>query len=227
MEAATPADSMRASPDGVAPRWTWALFVAASVAFLVGIAIDSNALRLTFKAIPVACLAAGVFLTVPRTGFRRVVAIGLAFGAAGDLLLELDAFVPGLVAFLIGHVLYIVAFVRLSTRPALLVGLPYLVVGLALTAFVAEGADDLLVPVIAYAVVISVMGWRSAALIGEIPSRMAVPFAAGAGVFVVSDALIAINRFRSEIPGDEWWIMLTYLTAQGLIALGAIRSDAP
>lgn len=219
-------DSVRRGPEGVAPRWMWALFAGASVAFLLGIAIDNAALRLIFKAIPAACLAVGVFLTLPRTRFRWIVAIGLAFGAAGDLLLELDAFVPGLVAFLIGHLLYVVAFVRLSSKPALLVAVPYLVVGVLLTVFVAEGADDLLVPVIAYAVVISAMGWRAAALVGVVPTRVAVPLAVGAGLFIVSDALIAIDRFRSEIPGAAWWIMLTYLSAQALIALGAVRSDA-
>ena len=216
----------RTSHGGAAPAWMWGLFGVTAVAFLAGLAFDNDAMRLAFKALPAVVLAVGVFLTEPRTVFRRIVAVGLAFGAAGDLLLEIGTFVPGLVAFLIGHVLYIVAFVRLTTKPALLVGLPYFLIGAALTAFVADGADDLLVPVIVYAIVISVMGWRTAALIGEIPIRVAAPLAVGAGLFIVSDALIAINRFHTEIPGDDWWIMLTYLSAQGLIALGAVRSEA-
>lgn len=216
----------RTTGEGAAPSWMWGLFGAAAIAFLAGLAFDNDAVRLVFKALPAVVLGVGVFLTEPRTVFRRIVAVGLAFGAAGDLLLEIGTFVPGLIAFLIGHVLYIVAFVRLTTKPALLVGVPYLLVGVALTLFVADGADDLLLPVIVYAIVISVMGWRTAALIGEVPTRVAAPLAIGAGLFIVSDALIAINRFHTEIPGDDWWIMLTYFSAQGLIALGAVRSQA-
>jgi hypothetical protein len=40
-------------------------------------------------------------------------------------------------------------------------------------------------------------------------------------VFVLSDGLIAINKFTTLLPPASFWIMLTYIVAQYLIYLGA------
>jgi uncharacterized membrane protein YhhN len=48
---------------------------------------------------------------------------------------------------------------------------------------------------------------------------------AGSVLFVISDSMIAINKFYSEFPLSSFLIMLTYFTAQYLIMLGLIEEQ--
>jgi uncharacterized membrane protein YhhN len=45
----------------------------------------------------------------------------------------------------------------------------------------------------------------------------------GAVLFIASDSLLAINRFVRPLDHAAWSVMLTYGTAQVLIAAGALR----
>lgn len=44
----------------------------------------------------------------------------------------------------------------------------------------------------------------------------------GTVLFVISDAIIAVNKFHKPVPLSGLWIMLTYYAAQAMIALGFI-----
>lgn len=208
-----------------APAWMWPVFLLTAAGFYLAMGLDIEPVRFALKAVPVATLALGVYLTVPQTRFRRFMAIGLLFGAIGDF--EFGYFELTLAAFLVSHVIYIIAFVGVDRTAKPLRAIPYLAVGIALTIFVAEGAGDLLIPVAIYALVISVMGWRSAALIGKVEASVAYPLALGAALFILSDAFLAVNRFNGDLPAHDWLIMVPYLAAQGLIALGAVRARTP
>ncbi|MEA1903062.1 MAG: lysoplasmalogenase [Actinomycetota bacterium] len=217
---------MEQSSAAKSPKWMWPAFAIPAAGFLIALAVDNETVRIALKAIPVLVLALAVWSTAPRTQYRLLVSVGLLFGAGGDLLLEKDLFVFGLVSFLVGHLFYVPAFLGDTREPKLLLGIPYLAFGVGLTVFLAEGAGDLLIPVAVYAVVLSVMGWRAAARIGAVPRVTATATAIGAASFIVSDAIIAIDRFNSDIAGARWWIMTTYWLAQGLIAYGAIKHES-
>jgi uncharacterized membrane protein YhhN len=58
---------------------------------------------------------------------------------------------------------------------------------------------------------------------GKIDQRAALLFISGAMLFVLSDSLLAINRFRIGFTGAGTWVMLTYCLAQFLLARGSIR----
>jgi len=68
-----------------------------------------------------------------------------------------------------------------------------------------------------YGLVLTLMAWQSwrSFKIGGYISVV------GALFFVLSDSLLAINRFKMAIPQAGTWIMLTYLIAQFLIVRGA------
>lgn len=195
------------------------------VLFFVGQGIDNQTLRVMVKAIPVLALAVAVWLAVPRTRYRRLIATGLVFGSAGDVLIEVDLFELGLAAFLVGQVLYTAAFLgdtkRLSPVPAII----FYGYGLALVWTLADGTGDLLIPVVLYAMAITTMLWRAVARIGVVPRVTGVTAVYGAALFVVSDSLIAINRFGPGIRGDRWLVMTTYWVAQALIAYSALRHE--
>jgi uncharacterized membrane protein YhhN len=48
--------------------------------------------------------------------------------------------------------------------------------------------------------------------------------ALGAGFFMLSDTLLAINRFVSPLPMSQVWVLSTYYVAQVLIVVGMLRS---
>lgn len=186
-------------------------------------AADIEILRLIMKPIPVLVLAIAVWMARPTHSYHRLVAVGLAFGAAGDLLLELDLFVFGLVAFLIGHLFYIRAFLLDDRQVGVLQAFPWVVWVVAMVASLSEGAGDLLIPGAVYLTVLGAMAWRALTRMGSVSRASGVSTAAGATLFAISDSLIAIDRFGTDIPGSRWWIMTTYWAAQALIAYGALR----
>jgi len=148
----------------------------------------------------------------------------LVFSLAGDVLLMLprDAFVPGLAAFLIAHVCYVVgfwtdppavgAFVLAAVIVALLVG------PVAVRILRALGGEPALrPPVVAYMVVISVM--VASALASGI-----VVAAVGAIFFAFSDSLIAWDRFVQPLAWAAVTIMVTYHLGQVLLTLSLLSS---
>lgn len=171
-----------------------------------------------------AMLAGGPFLLVAA----------LLICAVGDALLAQDGdqyFLGGLVAFLLGHLVYIALFLAvaagLGTGMATLLGEPWRAL-LVLAAFVATGAlavrllpaigEELRLPVIAYAVAILAMLAAAATL----PLPMVV---AGAALFFVSDAILAAERFLLEegspysvVAGSAVWLL--YYLGQMTITLG-------
>ncbi|MET3476705.1 lysoplasmalogenase family protein [Variovorax atrisoli] len=170
-------------------------------------------------------LAAG-----PVTGFDGLLVAGLVASLAGDVLLMGPAgmFVPGLVCFLLAHLAYIALFrigVGLFPRPGALAAT--LLVGAAMYAFLWHGGlpAALRIPVGAYVVVIACMAaqaiGRAAVLRRTDPSAPWV--AVGACFFMLSDSLLAINRFVMPMPLAQLWVLATYYAAQVLIVRHARR----
>ncbi len=97
------------------------LIVSAALAaclYLVGLALDLFWLKLLAKPWLVLALAAAVW-TQAGPGAGRKIAWGLLAGAAGDVCLALPhAFLPGMIAFAIGHGLYVAAFLQWNRTPA-------------------------------------------------------------------------------------------------------------
>jgi uncharacterized membrane protein YhhN len=80
---------------------------------------------------------------------------------------------------------------------------------------------ELRVPVAVYVLVISLMAaqaiGRAAAMQGEANKRAAWGVALGALLFMLSDSLLAINRFVTPLPLAELWVLVSYYAAQFLI----------
>ena len=176
-------------------------------------------------------LAIAIFLAARRamkagavTRFDGLLLAGLAASLAGDVLLMGSAklFVPGLVCFLLAHLAYIALFrigVGMFPRRGALVAT--LLVGAAMYAFLWQGGlpPALRIPVGIYVVVIAGMAaqaiGRAAVLRHTDPPALWV--AVGACFFMLSDALLATNRFVSALPLASLWVLATYYAAQVLI----------
>jgi uncharacterized membrane protein YhhN len=196
--------------------------LAGGAGYFAALGLDLPALRLATKPLPAIALA----LWVTRRGrgvTGRGVAAGLALSAAGDVLLELGLFVPGLLAFLLAHASYTAAFV--AARPHLLPAraVPFLVYGIAVLLVLRNGLGPMALPVGVYVAVICTMMWRAAARLGDPASPATGPWLglAGALAFAVSDTLIAFDRFHAPIPGAALPIMVLYWLGQWGIAASA------
>ncbi len=173
--------------------------------------------------------------------YRRWILAGIACSLLGDVLLMLpgDLFVPGLVAFLCGHLCFIAAFLGDSrfAAPAwpLAACLAYGAVNLALL----WGAIDapLRVPVLVYVAVLASMGGQAlgrAQLLaqrGDAQTPAARLAALGALTFMLSDSLLAWNRFHGPVPLASLWVLAAYYLALWWIArsvqrVGAIEAGA-
>lgn len=196
-----------------------------AAAFFVGAVADVPLLRLVAKPVPVLAMAASLLPAAQRSSYRRWIASGLALGAVGDVLLELDLFVPGLVAFLLGHAAYLPAFLGDTRRLAGREGIVFAAWAAGLVAVLADGLDDMLVPVAVYGAVLAAVMWRAAARRGMpgVPTDAALLTLAGAVTFGVSDSLIALDRFGPGVPASTALIMLTYWAGQAGITWGAHR----
>ena len=159
--------------------------------------------------------------------YRRAVLAGLVLSLIGDVLLMLpgDHFVPGLVAFLLVHVCYIVAFAHGSSGKARAVG--FLVVAVVaggnLAGLLPRVDEALRMPVLAYVAVLATMAafalarmWTPA--VAHALPRSARVAAIGAVLFMVSDSLLAWDRFAGGVPARALMVLGTYYAAQWCIA---------
>ena len=167
----------------------------------------------------VVLIAAALSISAPDPSAARWwLVAGLVASLAGDVLLMLDDhFVEGLAAFLVGHLLYIVALATMGITVAALVGGLILVAVLAgvLGRRIVAGAERhdarLRPPVTAYIAAISVMVAMAA---GTLRPAAIV----GALLFYASDACIGWSRFIDDFPRARVIIMVTYHLGQiGLV----------
>lgn len=154
--------------------------------------------------------------------YKTLILFGLLFSLIGDVFLMLpgDKFVGGLLSFLVGHLFYIAAFVSSTgflVTPLFLV--LYLVYGGILLILIWPHAGKLRLPVLVYAIGILVMGWQAAERWGAIQNAGALFAAVGALLFVYSDSVLALDRFRHHFSAARLMVLTSYFGAQWLIAL--------
>jgi uncharacterized membrane protein YhhN len=157
---------------------------------------------------------------------RGLVLAGLVLSLAGDiaLLWPKQGFLPGLIAFLLAHLVYIAAFTRVqrfAAQPLALI-VYALLAGLILSQLWTAVPAALHLPVAAYVLALASMAaqaavvWWSAR--GTADEPRARTLAIGGALFLCSDALLATNRFALPLPAASLWILATYWAAQWCIA---------
>jgi alkylglycerol monooxygenase len=151
----------------------------------------------------------------------------LAFSVAGDAWLMFPGFfIQGLASFLIAHVFYIALFKQgvrwFPSKPILFASLIY---GAGMYAYLHPylGAD-LHIPVAIYIVFIALMGAQAIGRAIDLKTSASRWAAVGAVLFMISDSLLAMNKFVSPIPLSSLWVLGTYFTAQLLIARNVIQA---
>lgn len=168
-------------------------------------------------------LAAAALAPGAAGTYRLLVVVGLACSLAGDVFLMLprDRFLHGLASFLVAHLAYGSAFAVLprGTAPWAVLGLLVAVGGTVLALLWPGLGGRLRGPVVVYVAAILGMVWMAAARWIQTDAAGAGRAAAGAVFFLVSDTLLALDRFRAPFPGARAAVLATYYAGQTLIAL--------
>ena len=152
--------------------------------------------------------------------YKYMIIAGLVFSMAGDVFLMLpsDRFVAGLVAFLVAHLFYIVAFMSDISTLIWWPLIPIVTYGIVIYIILAPYLGKLKPPVIIYIVVILVMAWLAWERWSQTSQSGAFLAYVGAILFVISDTILAINRFRGAFKPARFLNLITYFAAQCLIA---------
>ena len=160
-----------------------------------------------------------------QPSFTLWVTLGLVLSLGGDVALMFEsnrAFMIGLVLFLLAHVVYCIAFTLPNGfhTADLITGAILLAVAVAAYGYLAPGLGKMKGPVIFYILVICFMVNRAAStFFGEaFTPTQAWLMTVGATLFLLSDLVLAINRFRHPFKTNRFGLFL-YFGGQLLIAL--------
>jgi len=205
------------------------IVLSACVLLSAGLAIWSGAeghRRLFLVAKPlttVLIIAAAIIAETPvPAAYKTLILAGLLFSLVGDIALMFGEkwFTAGLIAFFAAQVLYIMAFKPGQEHPVSPgVLLPFLLFGLLMFRILAPTLGPMKFPVLVYIAAITVMaGFAAGRFIDRGGLRSLLAFA-GAVLFLVSDSVLAYDRFAKKVGAAEAIILGTYFPAQLLIAL--------
>lgn len=201
------------------------LFVAAAVVHVAACAAGKQAAAYITKPLLMPLLLF-VYLTGAHPP-QNLVVLALLCGFLGDVLLMLNTgqtlFTAGLAAFLLGHLCYTAVFLQgaglaASVWAALAAAVPYAVFAAVVTAGLRGLPTRQRYPTLAYLLVILLMSYASLFYMFSNGAR-ALPAFLGSLLFIVSDAMLAGERFAGSKP-PPGAVMSAYLAAQGLIILG-------
>lgn len=178
------------------------------------------------KPLPVALLAILVLSSPSSTlYYNDFIALGLVLSVLGDTLLmsPKDRFRAGLWCFVGVQASYGYAF-SLMIPSYTGIFLPVLLAAIGVVIFL------LLLPnmknerwhVACYMAAVLFMAWNAIQAWQTSPLHTSILAGIGAIIFIMSDLVLAIDRFRASSDFSRHVVMFTYYTAQSLIALSAI-----
>jgi len=155
-----------------------------------------------------------------HTAYFYGIMAGLVFCLLGDIFLMFpeQRFTAGLGSFLIGHILYTVAFVSdvgFGFSPIVLC--PFAVYGFWMCKILFPHLGRMKLPVLIYTAVLLIMAWQAWERWLGAGQNLALLASTGAFLFVVSDSVLAINRFRGKFRYAQTIILSTYYAAQMFI----------
>ncbi len=155
-----------------------------------------------------------------HTFYSYAVIAGLMFSMAGDIFLMLpsDRFIAGLISFLVAHILYILAFVHKKGIKVGWLFLPFIAYGILIFSILLPHLGQLKLPVLVYITVIMIMGWQASDRWVRRKHRFALMAFIGALLFIFSDSVLALNKFREQFELARALTLGTYFPAQWFIA---------
>jgi len=157
--------------------------------------------------------------------YSKRIGIGLFFCLVGDTFLLFESyFIWGLASFLVAHLIFLYAFIKIHGwlwEPRVAVVLALIAVGVF--TLVSDDLDSLFYPVLIYLIVIVLMSWQGWALALNPKMEYRSFLGWAVSLFLFSDALIAIDKFYYSFSFSGILILSTYWIAIFLIARSASK----
>jgi uncharacterized membrane protein YhhN len=181
---------------------------------------------------------AGYYIAKTTSEERSLsVLVALAFSFLGDSFLMFEQvdqlyFMLGLGSFLLAHLTYIIAYKHhvhasdgdeLTGLRRVRLAFPIILAGSGLLIVLFPHLGDLKLPVVIYAVILMLMVLNALFRYNRTSSESFWFVFCGAVLFMVSDSLLALNKFLRPLPFAGIGIITTYIAAQFLIVEGLIR----
>lgn len=213
-------------------------FLLATVGVLASAFVEMPWLHLVCK--PALMITLGLYYVQAQRdkneSLSRPVLLAIIFSCAGDMLLMVQTdekfFMFGLASFLAAQVFYIFSYRQhqwtdttneLQGLQKIRYAFPVVLSGTGLAVILYGRLGDLKLPVLVYATVLTGMVLTALFRFGKTTSASFPLVFGGAILFMISDSLIAINKFLDPLPHANFWIMTTYIAAQYLIVTGLIK----
>ncbi|KGL63071.1 lysoplasmalogenase [Polaribacter sp. Hel1_85] len=205
------------------------LFLVIVVSHIFGL-LHNETLAFFTKPFITISLAVVYLSSVKKADFWYVSALFFSFWGDTFLLFKSEYFLLGLVSFLIAHFLYIkivagylkkIGIVKIITA-----SLPFIISFGSIVFLIKDNLGEMLIPVIIYGIVISTFGTLALINYKEEKSTENLWMLLGAIIFIISDSVLAVNKFYEarEVYGIS--IMITYIVAQYLICKAMIVKDS-
>lgn len=212
-------------------------FLLLTITDLAGIISGFPPLHFIAKPLLIPVLMLLLFFTASTVPGKKLLLVALFFSWMGDVFLLFEDrnklfFIFGLASFLTTHICYIIFFLRIrSASKSLLLKQPILILlvpayGVALVWLLFPHLGELKLPVIVYAAVICSMLLCSLHVFKKINSPANRWYVLGASAFVLSDSLLAINKFYQPFAFAGVLIMITYCAAQYCIVRGFMEQKS-
>lgn len=170
--------------------------------------------------------------SVPYTPLNKFVMAALFFSFLGDTLLMLVPrselfFLAGLLSFMLTHAFYILINMNAilsedrSIKPEWS-DLIFVFIGFIIFVLVKDNLGNMYIPVLIYTVVICMMAVTAKKRRKKCDNGSYRLVLIGTLFFLLSDAILAVDKFNQSFASADFLIMMTYITAQLLIVQGLI-----
>ena len=186
---------------------------------------------------PLIMITLGVYYLSHAEFRSTAVWLAIFFSLAGDALLMFETgdpkfFMFGLAAFLLAHIFYILSYRQhqdkslegsLKGIQKIRFSFPIVLAGTGLIVVLYPSLGALKIPVVVYALVLIAMVLNSVFRYGRTTNISFGLVFLGSILFMLSDSVLAINKFFKPVPSAGFLIMSTYILAQFLIIHGLVK----
>lgn len=203
---------------------------------VTGEVIESTTLTFLFKPLLMPLLLLWYLYSIEKKALKKGLVIALIFSFFGDTFLLFvyrneAFFLLGLGSFLVAQLSYVYLFFKDKQKGKLPLGFAIgslsffsFFVGLLLLV-IYDDLNDLLLPVIVYAIAVGLMGVAASFRYQSVNNTSFIYVFLGAFLFVISDTVIALNKFlfNGQMLLSGFIIMSLYITGQYFIVKGIIK----
>lgn len=216
-----------------------ALFIIASILELTCQVFDLGEIHHVVKPLLMIFLGMYYFFSESPDDRSNFIVLAIIFSFLGDSFLLYERqnelyFILGLLSFLLAHVFYIIVFRQrrifnkeesVQSVQKARMAFPVILAATGLVVVLYPRIGDLRLPVIVYAGVLMFMVLNALFRFQKTSPSSFWMVSAGAVLFMLSDSILAINKFLHPVSHAGVWIMSSYLGGQFLIIRGLIAHD--